>query len=203
MTEEDESPSIQEMLNNGFFWSFKKGDNAVHNFEILAALYEAKMILGADKFELLNKPILLTIVSIIEVIFDDFFCRIIQYRNEKIPNLSDDAIQRVRVTKKGNLFEIDSLKFEITLQRAEEKDLFFAPPKFYEVLGELQDARNRIHIQNQKYKLDPDEVNVFTNERLIQAQKALEHIIKIMLEKYPRHGSRYLAADFPFPWLSV
>jgi hypothetical protein len=53
-----------------FIWNFKHGDNILYNLEILQTLYETGVT--AKNKSRLNKPITITIISIIEAILVDF-----------------------------------------------------------------------------------------------------------------------------------
>ncbi len=60
---------LTEAITGTFMWSFKKGDNIVYNLEIAQELYRARAT-SADKSKY-NKPLLITLVSVIECILDD------------------------------------------------------------------------------------------------------------------------------------
>jgi len=68
-------------------------------------------------------------------------------------------------------------------------------------IDELRVVRNRIHIQNVKNQLDPDEENVFTHNRQIETEKVLGIVIKHVSDKYtrPSHVNGYVQT-FEIPW---
>lgn len=158
-----------------FIWNFKKGDNIIYNFEVLFQLYKSKKILNS---KYLNKPTILIIAAIIECILDDFVFRVRQHVNDRIPNISLGQINDFRSKKLE--------KFEHYISRAIEFDLFDQTTSFYDDLKLLQDMRNRLHIQNSKYKLDKDEDNIFTNLNLSKSEEVLKIVLLKMCSKFPR-----------------
>jgi hypothetical protein len=66
------------------------------------------------------------------------------------------------------------------------------------MLGKL---RNRIHIQNVKKDLEPDEWRAFTPARKIVAEKVLERVLGILASEHPRgdHVAGYVS-NFELPW---
>ena len=181
---------LAEAITSTFIWSFKKGDNIVYNLEIVWELYNAKAI-SADKRKY-NKPILVTLVSIIECILDDFSHRIVGHVNDQVPNISQADIAKFRTRKYD--------KLEHYIAASKKFNLFGKPASFYDLLDELRKARNRVHIQNSKNQLAADEYNVFTDALLVKAQHAFEIVLSTMIVKFPR-GSRTIAPNsVPLPW---
>jgi len=179
---------------SSFFCVFKTGDNVNYNLSILRTLYDL-----SDKYPgraaLLLKPKTFILTAVIEAILHDFHVRIRSNNNEGIEGLFEDAIQYIRNKK------ID--EFDKYIQSAKHHDLFDAKDSdFYEALNNLRLIRNRIHIQN-KYNHKPaDEDRVFTNEVLINSEKCLEKIAKVMNSKYPRLDAlREYVAQMIFPWI--
>lgn len=74
-----------------FVWNFNTGDNIRYNFEVVAALYEARD--KASDPHLLNKPITIVLVSIIEAVLVDFLARIDQGTNHLPSNISREKIE--------------------------------------------------------------------------------------------------------------
>ena len=74
----DNLEQVSEELFN-FVWNFKHGDNIMYNFKILHSLYRAYETV--DDKQLLNKPITIQIVSIVEAILIDFLTRIDEATN--------------------------------------------------------------------------------------------------------------------------
>ena len=181
---------LAEAITGTFMWSFKKGDNIVYNLEIVWELYNAKAT-SADKRKY-NKPILVTLVSIIECILDDFSHRIVGHVNDQVPNISQADIAKFRTRKYD--------KLEHYIAASKKFNLFSKPASFYDLLDELRKARNRVHIQNSKNQLAADEYNVFTDALLVKAQHAFEIVLATMIVKFPR-GSRTVAPrSVPLPW---
>jgi hypothetical protein len=190
----EQTKKLAEAVTGTFMWSFKKGDNIIYNFEVLWELYHAKKISHYTKKERLNKPIILILVAIIECILDDFVDRIQQHRYDGVPNITHKEVIEFRSKK------LD--KFEHYIATARKYNLFDRPDKFYDVLGYLRDARNRLHIQNEKYKLDADEHRVFTDANLVKAERVMEIVLETMMRKYPRGNDpdRIEFKDVELPW---
>jgi len=117
--------SIREAVFT-FIWSFKKGDNIDYNFLVLEQLYGARNPCGAqDGKSLFNKPIIVTIVAIVECILADFIDRIKQHRHEPIANLSPAQIHSIRYKAKGGRIVERQIK-ELThfIDQVAKHDLF-------------------------------------------------------------------------------
>lgn len=181
---------LAEAITGTFMWSFKKGDNIVYNMEIVWELYNAKAT-SSDKRKY-NKPILVTLVSIIECILDDFSHRIVGHVNDQVPNISQADIAKFSTRKYD--------KLEHYIAASKKFNLFSKPASFYDLLDELRKARNRVHIQNSKNQLAADEYNVFTDALLVKTQHAFEIVLSTMIVKFPR-GSKIVAPNsVPLPW---
>jgi hypothetical protein len=177
-----------------FFGSFKTNDNIVYNLEILAILYEQYEESDVSKKRLLRKPITVIIVSIIEAILFDFYFRINKHTIEGVSNIATDVMYAVR----GK--ELD--KFEKYIDNAKKHDWFeVGGTNFYEKLHHLREARNRVHIQNEKHKEPLDEPLVFREELKVSAEKCLEKVIKKMNEKHSRseYHWQYMSV-LELPW---
>src|SRR5260221_2157791 len=96
---------LVDMTNNTFIWEFKNGDNIIYNFEILWALYESR--LHTDRAELFNKPIIISIASIIECILDDFVQRIQQRTRDPLPNITPQIVHDFKYREKNGILEIN------------------------------------------------------------------------------------------------
>ena len=86
-----------------FVWNFKHGDNIIYNFEILQELYNVKKV---TKNNILNKPIIIITVSIIEAILIDFIYRLYGATNHQPKELDKhtiflikDEIERKKIKK--------------------------------------------------------------------------------------------------------
>ena len=111
-----------------FIWSFKKGDNIDYNFLVLDQLYGARRACGTqDGKSLFNKPIIVTIVAIVECILADFIDRIKQHRHEPIANLSPARIHNIRYKAKGGrLVERQINELTHFIDQVAKHDLFDA-----------------------------------------------------------------------------
>lgn len=176
-----------------FFWDFKRMDNVNYNFEILEKLYEIKK---QQKTDLLNKPITITIISMMECMLYDFIIRIKGHIYDKIPNLSQDIIDEIKDKYCEDVFGN-------IIAQVRKQDLLLASSSIiYDNLEQLRKIRNRIHIQNSKYELAADENSVFIDDNLNLAQNMFERICEILCNVYPRWGMRPIPmVDFPRPWL--
>jgi hypothetical protein len=182
------------IVSSCFILSFKLGDNINHNLRVLALLYDYYDREDHDGKNLLCKPIIILLVSIIEAVLHDFHSRIRWLTYEGIANLSHEVIEYIRGKK------IDELEKYIVSAR--KHDLFDRQDgAFYDLLDELRRLRNRVHIQNIKGDFAPDDYNAFNDFRKRQAERGLELTMKTMAAKYPRpehvHGH---VANFNLPW---
>ena len=186
-----------------FVWDFKVGDNIAHNFKTLYFLYKKKDESSDDQKYLLNKPIIVTIVSIIEGIFYDLICRIDLATNHFPDNI--DALKREKIKqriarekewfpRKDFLTGEDEKYRRIKNYKISELIRIFSE---YELLGtggdviyrHLEEAsylRNRIHIFNWFGNFEIDEDKVFNENRLQKIENLLVEILDIMQEKYQR-----------------
>jgi len=179
-----------EAITGTFMWSFKKGDNIIYNMEIVWELYEGKSR-STDKRKY-NKPIIVTLVSIVECILDDFAYRIKGHVNDTVPNISRADIATFRTENYD--------KLEHYIAAAKRFNLFNRSDSFYDLMGELRKARNRVHIQNSTNQLAADEYNVFTDALLIKTQRVFEVVLGTMIVKFPRHGRTIAPGSVPLPW---
>lgn len=181
-------------VKSHFIGNFKVGDNINHNIKILTLLYEYYDHESDENKNLLRKPIIVIIVSIIEAIFSDLFFRATKFTNEGIKNLDLKTLEDIRSKKK-----LDELGVYISLLKKYE--VFGAKHlKIYEKLDDLRKIRNRVHIQNAKDQFERDEDEVFTEERKILAEKCLEKVAKTLSSKHGRSKGRHHTVDFEFPW---
>lgn len=181
---------LVEAITGTFMWSFKKGDNIIYNLEIVWELYEAKSR-STDKRKY-NKPIIVTLVSIIECILDDFAYRIRGHVRDTVPNISQADIEKFRTRKYD--------KLEHYIAASKKFNLFNRTVDFYDLMDELRKARNRVHIQNSTNQLASDEYNVFTDALLIKTQRAFEVVLGTMIMRFPRHGRTIAPRSVPLPW---
>ncbi len=177
-----------------FLAIFKIGDNINHNLIILKLLYDFYKKGNDIQKNLLCKPIIILLVSIIEAILYDFHVRIVNNTREGVKNLAESVINYIRGKQLEDL--------EKYISSAKKHDLFDVNDTiFYERMDNLRKLRNRIHIQNKKGDFEPDELQAFNEKRKILAEKVLEKTLKTMAAKYPRNFevARYVD-DFQLPW---
>jgi len=181
-------------VSSSFIGSFKTGDNINHNLRVLEFLYEIYAQENDHRKRLLCKPIIITLVSIIEAVLHDFHGRITGHTIEGVANLAATVISYIQSK------HIDELEKYIASARKHD---FFSTrdARFYDSLDVLRKLRNRIHIQNTKGDFEPDEYQVFTERRKILAEKVLEIVLKTMAGRYSRGTWAYFVDDFQLPWV--
>ncbi len=181
-------------VKSDFMGNFKVGDNINYNLKILSLLYDFQSNSTEGKKVLLNKPIIIIIASICEVILYDLHIRITCHTIEGVRNITQSIINIIRSKK------ID--EFNKYIACAKKHDFFDAnDSQLYEDLDTLRKLRNRIHIQNLKNHFEPDEEKTFTYAHKIMAEKTLEKVLKQMLAKYSRaQGLTGYVNNFELPW---
>ena len=182
-------------VSAGFIGNFKDGDNIKYNLEILGILYSyySKSDNNREK-QLLCKPIIILLVSIIEATIDDLFFKIENYFREGVSNIPAGMIFDVRCRTYN--------KFDTQICLCEKYDIFDSiATNFYTALKELQKLRNRIHIQNNKKYMPLDERYAFNEYRKESAEKICEYILKKMNKKFSRSlfFNDYVG-QFEIPW---
>lgn len=189
-----------------FFWNFKRMDNTIYNLEILSYLYSLRKS-EKDKAlrELLNKPIIIFGVSIVECILYDFMTRIQQHRNEVIPNLPTSVIEDIKYKVKEGVITMKNLsKLNDIIPQLKKHNLLnwnVDGENIYEQLDKLKTIRNKIHIQNTDEKLNRNELYIFTDANVKKLEIVLETVLKAMIAYYPRPRELKLTPDnLPFPW---
>ncbi len=182
-----------------FIWNFKHGDNIMYNFEILSALYKASD--NTTNRNILNKPITITIVSIVEAILIDFLARIDQATHHLPGGVDRETLEKIKVEiekkKKPETVE-DKLGERIYLRRKMyhyneiikilKKYEFFGKKDdvIYEQLTRFGEMRNRVHIENYYQNFEEREHRVFTSQRLNKLEGVLSILWKKMLTDYKR-----------------
>ena len=182
-----------------FIWSFNHGDNIIYNFEVLQALYVASN--KASKRNLFNKPITVTIVSIVEAILIDFLTRIDQATNHLPANIDRATLYKIKAevkkAKRPQKVE-DDLGERIYMRRKmyQFKELVAVFEKYelfgtkgddiYNQLREFGDMRNRVHIENYHGNFERKEHQVFTSDRLASLEKVLSELWNKMVTDYKR-----------------
>lgn len=176
-----------------FFWDFKRMDNTNYNFEILETLCRVKKDNGDNSY--FNKPIIITIVSIIECILYDFVRRVTEHRRELIPNLDQTAVDDTRGKILDQLEPLVAHIRKNNLLRASTGD------SIYDDLDYLRRVRNRIHIQNYQQQLARDEHNIWTDSNIKMAGQTLERVCEVLCHVYPRPNADFVSiTDFPRHW---
>jgi len=180
-----------------FIWNFKVGDNILYNFKILFLLYESKHNFGSNQ-ELLIKPIIIQIVSIIEGIFYDLICRLDGATNhfpQHIPSDKRDAIKAKLKSEKIWFKRLDGIRYQRIKNYSFDNLITFFQE--YDLLGpsdsdiyiKLRDSayiRNRIHIFNYFNNHSKNEDYVFSEWRLSNVEALLHIILPIMESLYKR-----------------
>jgi len=190
-----------------FYWNFKRMDNTVYNLEILSYLYHLRGKASSVQLKsLLNKPIIIFTISIVECVLYDFMTRIQQHSNEKIPNLDIGIINKIKYkVEKGVLKMKDLTKLNSIIPQLKAFNLLnwsIDDESIYRQLEILQKIRNKIHIQLTNDKLHKDERYIFNNANVKKSELVLETVLKAMMIYYPRPWNKdNLNADnFPYPW---
>lgn len=171
-------------------------DNVNYNFQIVEALYAAKRANANNP--LFNKPILITLVSMIECMLYDVICRVQQHRYDPFPNITQPIIDYFR-----GISETDELK-KIVARVQSQNLLQIAPGQtLYLDLDRLRVIRNRLHIQNRYGSLPRDEIHAFTNTNLSMAEQSFERVCEVLSNTYPRGNppAQIPMTDFPRPWI--
>ena len=192
--------ATQELFE--FVWDFKHGDNIVYNFEVLRSLYNARD--NDPQPNLLNKPITISIVSIVEAILVDFLARIDQatshlpagidiqtltdikseIEKQKKPVKLDDEILGEQIYLKRKMYHFNEIvgifkKYEVFGGKDDD---------IYEQLSTFGAIRNRVHIENYHRNFEERENLVFTSKRL----EALEEVLRSLWLK--------MKVDYRRPW---
>jgi hypothetical protein len=186
-----------------FIWNFKHGDNIIYNFKILQALYLSRSDDNIPGYNIFNKPITITIVSIVESILIDLLIRIDQATSHLPAGVSQVTLNQIKkdIEKQKKPIKIeDDIGERIYLKRKmyqfreiinilEKYELFGKKTDdFYKSLKEFGEMRNRVHIENYHRNFEDRERDVFTQYRL----NRLENIISDLWEK--------MITDYKRPW---
>lgn len=164
-----------EVLECSIFGSFKAGDNAGYNSQLLCDLVEAN---EEGKF---NKPILLQAASLIEVAAIQIFYRAKHYNKEGVPNVSEEDRQEIEQK------QID--KFAVVIDNLRKYNILNGVGEgVYDDLHKLRKYRNKIHIQSHLDipSVPLDEVQIFTNDLTIWAIDLNWLVLSHLAEQYPR-----------------
>ncbi|TJV38709.1 MAG: hypothetical protein E5Y02_28585, partial [Mesorhizobium sp.] len=123
-------------------------------------------------------------VAIIEALLYDLHKRVKWFTHEGVMGMPANIITYIR----GQ--QID--KLETLIASCRKHDLFDEPGStFYDDLDLLRRIRNRVHLQNEKNDLEPDDSNAFSAERLALSERAVEFVMMTLEAKHPRPGNTY------------
>lgn len=186
-----------------FIWSFKVGDNILHNYEGILFLYTLKATFNQEnsdhavKRRFLNKHISITIVSIIEAILYDFVTRLDSATNQfpkSIPLHKEREIKRYILSQKvpfktaiGEHLRVKNYPFTQLLNLIKKFELLGdGNSTIYSALEKIGYFRNRIHIYNWFDNFEKDEKNVFTDKRLLALEDLFLYVLDHMSSNYSR-----------------
>jgi hypothetical protein len=192
---QEEQLSSQTKINSHFIANFNKGRNIVHNLKALTLLYRSFQSASDNEKLILCKPIIVFIGAVAEAVIFDLHYRIHSFTREGVRSLPRKAIDAIRATstKKDEFYWL--------IRKCQDNEVFGQPDHhLYKDLNELRLLRNRIHIQNKEDNLEEYEIDAFTLERKLRAERTLEHVLRIMTEKYGRGDSLRYVDDFELPW---
>jgi|SRR3989344_516769 len=180
------SDQIAEYLNN-VIWNFKVGDNLSYNLKLLFALYKLKEK-SLRNGDLLDKFVIIQIVSIIECLLTDFIWRLKGATLHYPQNISQSERGQISVALQNWMLKdkLKNIKFSEITSFLHKYKLFGNNQELYENLEELGNLRNRIHIFNYYSVLEKDEAFVYTPLRVSKAEKTLCEVISYMGVNYPR-----------------
>lgn len=194
----DDLESVNEGLSK-FVWSFKHGDNIMYNFTVLQALYLAQR--SATPEGILNKPITILLVSIIEAILIDFLSRIDQATNHLPANVNRETLDNLKQeieSKKRPVKVEDEFGERIYLRRKlYQFNEIIGLLKKYELFGNTDEPiyddltsfgclRNRVHIENYHRNFEDKENKVFTKKRLVELERVLGDLWTKMTNDFKR-----------------
>ena len=181
------------VVDDNFFGDFKLGDNVQYNLEVLRGLYSAQAQAG-DSGRFFRKPITILLASIAEALLYDLFWRMKHHTREGVPNVIDDVLVEERERTRD--------KFKTLIDGAKKHHLFADEGDgIYDRLDRLREVRNRIHIQNSNAKLERDELDVYTEERQKEAERAVEGVLRQMAIKHQRStNAQGYVGELELPW---
>ena len=143
---------------------------------------------------LVRKPLIILLASISEAILHDLHMRMKTYTTEGVSGIAVTVLSYVR-SKKISMFEkyISSARKHTLLGAASDP--------IYNDLDDLRKLRNRIHLQNDKNHFEANDSDAFSLRRLVQAERALETLVKTVSNNHPRSApATGHVDDFHFPW---
>lgn len=183
-----------------FIWNYKRGDNIIYNFEILATLYRSSSKL--PKPGIFNKPITITIVSILEAILNDFLDRLFEATKHLPKNIPLETLRKVKAemrrakrpakTKGGRLYYRRKMyRFTEIVSILERQKLFGAKgAEIYALLKLSGNMRDCVQLKNYCATLEEDEHEVFNSERLCSLERVLDLLWAKMISDCKRPWTR-------------
>lgn len=181
-------------INGNFIGSFKLGDNIQFNLATLRLLYGYYEGASQSDQELLRKPIILIIASVIEAVLHDFASRARFHTREQSVQIPIVLLNLLRRKPKKDTFGF-------YIEQVKSYDVFSDSTKqIYFSLDELRKLRNRVHIQNSDSHKPYDENRAFTPYRKIEAEQLLEKIMKFMRDNQQRPEHAQFKGIFELPW---
>ena len=179
-------------IESKFIGNFKTGDNINHNLQVLAILYRYFDGETPQNRRLLCKPIVISLISIIDAVLHDLHYRVREFKSEGVRNILNKSRDDIRSLRRME-------RLEATIRSAKKHGLIEpAGDAFYDNLDKLRELRNRVHIQNAKKYFPPNEYDAFTEPRKLEAERAVEKTLKVMAKKYARDYD--FVESFQLPW---
>lgn len=177
---------------SSFIGDFKLGDNVAHSLNVVRTLWILREEANLARKRHLQKPMIILNVAIIEALLYDFHKRAKWFTREGVSGMSANVINYIRAK------QID--KLETLIVSCRKHDLFDEPGStFYDDLDLLRRMRNRVHLQNEKNDLEPNDADAFSAERLALSERAVEFVMMTLETKHPRPGNTY-TQPFHLPW---
>lgn len=177
-----------------FIGNYKLGDNINYNLRTLCVLYATYKASALAERLALRKPIIITIVSIIEALLYDLHYRVVAHTLEGVGNISDEVAEVIRDT--NNLDKFNNL-----IQSAKKHGLIESEPSnIYDQLHSLRKLRNRIHIANENNEKPYNEADAFTEQSMREAERIAELVMRIFERKYLRDDDKHYVTNFELPW---
>lgn len=177
---------------SSFIGDFKLADNIAHSLTVVRTLSTLREEANPARKRYLQKPMIILNVAIIEALLYDLHKRVKWFTREGVLGMPANIITYIR----GK--QID--KLETLIASCRKHDLFDEPGlTFYDDLDRLRRIRNRLHLQNEKNDLEPEDANAFSAERLALSERAVEYVMMTLQAKYPRPANIY-TQPFHLPW---
>lgn len=189
-------PQMNSFIVKSNFWgTFKVGDNVNFNLAVLTLLYEVYNDPNYEgSKELLVKPIVITLIALIEAAIYDFINRCHNNTREGVIGITDDDLTCLRTSKVKDRFD-----YAISILR--RLDILKSKSKIiYKELDKLREIRNRVHIQNSKNDIPHDERGLFRSNIKKTSEICAEIVYKTLAKYYPRSKDLHYVYDLRFPW---